>query len=80
MKSYFRSIIFPLDRKIEEVENEIGKISKKNGKFYLTMFKMKSKNGKIFEEIHSGNTNPILLPVKLPKYSFLRKKIKKGLK
>jgi len=73
-------IIFPLDRKIEEVENEIGKISKKNGKFYLTMFKMKSKNGKIFEEIHSGNTNPILLPVKLPKYSFLRKKIKKGLK
>ncbi len=69
-------IVTPLDSNINECENEIGKIYKKNKIFYINFKKIEDKNAKIYEAIHSGNTNPIKLPCKLPKYSFFRKKIK----
>ncbi len=69
-------IVAPIDSKIIKCENETGSIYEKDGVFYIKLKKIESKNKKIYEAIHSGNTNPIKLPCKLPSYSFFRKKIK----
>lgn len=69
-------ILAPKDSKIETIENEIGKIYEKYGKFWLEFKVLKAKNNKEFDEIHSGNLNQIISPVKLPNFSFLRKEIK----
>jgi len=62
----------PLGSKIEMVDNEIGTTYERNGRVYLKLKQLKAENGKIWESIHSGNVNPIELPVKMPKYTFLR--------
>ena len=75
--------IFPGDKleilvpneKINECENEIGKIYQENNKWYLRLDKILTKNGKELSSVHSGNQNPIKLPCKLPYLSFLRKKV-----
>lgn len=68
-------ILAPQNVKIDEVENDIGKIYKKDGRFFVKFNILKTKNNKEFDEIHSGNVNEILLPTKLPEFSFLRKEI-----
>ena len=68
-------ILVPKDSKIEAIENEIGKIYEKYGKFWLEFKVLKAKNNKEFDEIHSGNLNQIISPTKLPNFSFLRKEI-----
>lgn len=65
-------IVAPLDASIELVDNEIGQIYKRDERYYLKLKQLKAKNGKIWEEVHSGNINPIELPAKLPQYTFLR--------
>ncbi len=55
-----------------EFKNEIGEIKKDENGYTLTLFSIKSQNGKEFEEVHSGNIHDILLPCKLPAFSFLR--------
>ena len=60
---------------INECENEIGKIYKENGKWYLRLDKIVTKNDKELDAVHSGNKNTIKLPCKLPYLSFLRKKV-----
>ena len=45
---------------------------------HIKFKKLISLKGKEFDEIHSGNENEIKLPIKLPKFSFLRKEIVKG--
>ena len=75
--------IFPGDKleilvpneKINECENEIGKIYQENNKWYLRLDKILTKNGKELSSVHSGNQNPIKLPCKVPYLSFLRKKV-----
>jgi len=68
-------IFAPQNAQIPEVSNEIGKIWQENGKFYIKFDKLTNRNGKIFDEIHSGNLNEIKLPAQMPKFSFLRKEI-----
>ncbi|NLK67298.1 MAG: U32 family peptidase [Campylobacteraceae bacterium] len=68
-------LLFPLGKTIDEVDNELGKVYKKDGKFYVEFKVLRAKNNKEFDEIHSGNINEILLPTKLPEHSFLRKEI-----
>ena len=65
-------IVAPRDAKIQLVDNEIGSIYEKDQKFYLKLKQLKTESGKLLESVHSGNTNPIELPAKLPKYTFLR--------
>ena len=36
------------------------------------MKQLKAKNGKVWEEIHSGNVNEITLPTSFPSYTFFR--------
>lgn len=65
-------IVAPLGSKIDTVDNEIGKIYEKDAKYYLVLKQLVAQNKKIWDEVHSGNTNPIKLPIKLPPYTFLR--------
>ena len=67
-------ILIPPGQKIEEVDNEIGKIYQKNGKYFINFKKIVTKNNKELSSVHSGNQNPILLPIKLPSWTIFRKK------
>ncbi len=65
-------IVAPSCAVLEEVDNEFGTITCKKGKYFITFKQLKAQNGKVWEEIHSGNVNPITLPLKLPQYTFFR--------
>ncbi|WP_373071541.1 peptidase U32 family protein [Sulfurimonas sp.] len=62
----------PLDSKIDYVDNDIGTTYERDGRVYLKLKQLKAQNGKIWESVHSGNVNPIELPTKMPKFTFLR--------
>ncbi|KIM02556.1 MAG: protease [Sulfurovum sp. PC08-66] len=77
-------IVLPVGQTIEPLENAYGKITKENDRYYLSFKKIESLGGKVFECIHSGDLNDIILPIKLPSYTILRRgiveaKTKKGL-
>jgi len=65
-------VVAPKDSKIELVDNEYGTTYERDGKLYLKMKQLKSKKGKVWEEIHSGNVNEIILPTTFPSYTFFR--------
>ena len=65
-------VVFPLGSEVEIVDNEIGTTYERDGRFYLKFKQLKAKNGKILQEIHSGNTNEIILPTSFPSYTFFR--------
>jgi len=68
-------IVTPLNAKIVRCKNEIGEIFKKEGLWQIVFNKIETKNGKVLEAIHSGNTNPVKLPCKLPAFSFFRREV-----
>lgn len=61
---------------ITEIENEIGTIMLKEGRWYVSFKKLQTLSGKQFDAIHSGNTHAIELPVPLPGFTFLRIHVK----
>ena len=66
-------IFAPLNSTIIEVDNEVGSIYKKDdGKYYVKFKKIITQSEKELESVHSGNTNPIKLPGKLPYMTMLR--------
>jgi len=65
-------IVAPLESQIEIVDNEIGSTYERDGRLYLKLKKLVAENKKVWEEVHSGNLNPITLPTPLPAYTFLR--------
>lgn len=65
-------LVAPLDAKIEIVDNEIGTTYERDGRVYMKLKKLVAENRKVWDEVHSGNLNPITLPIKLPPYTFLR--------
>lgn len=67
-------IVLPYKTEISSCENDIGRVYQKEGKWFMRLNLIKTKSDKVLESVHSGNTNPILLPCKLPYLTFLRKK------
>ncbi len=65
-------IVAPASAVIEPVDNEIGSIEVSEAGCYVTFKKLVAENGKEWAEVHSGNLNPIALPVPLPPFTFLR--------
>jgi putative protease len=65
-------IHMPLESKIKMVDNEIGTTYERDARVYLKLKQLKAQNGKIWDEVHSGNVNPIELPTEMPAYTFLR--------
>lgn len=55
-----------------EIDNEIGSIFARDGKYFVRFKIIQAINGKIFDEIHSGNLNAILLPKALEPFTILR--------
>ncbi len=77
-------IVLPVGVSIEEMENEACRIENRDGSYFIIFKKIISTTGKEFTCIHSGDLNNIVLPVKLPSYTILRRGIaeskeKKGL-
>jgi len=64
--------VFPLGSEVEIVDNEIGSTYERDGKFFMKLKQLKAQNGKVWDEVHSGNTNPIELPTSFPAYTFFR--------
>ncbi|MDR1007808.1 MAG: U32 family peptidase [Campylobacteraceae bacterium] len=56
-------------------DNSRGKIWLEEGVWKICFNELISLNGKVYEAIHSGNTNDILLPAPLPPFTFFRKEI-----
>ncbi len=67
-------LVFP-KHEMKPADNEFGEIYKNDNIWYIKFKKLQSEKGKIYESIHSGNTNAIVLPTILPAYTFLRRKI-----
>lgn len=65
-------IFAPLNTTIEEVDNEIGKIYLKDGKYFISFKKILTETNKELESVHSGNINKIKLPGKLPYLTIFR--------
>jgi putative protease len=66
-------IFAPIGAEIIECENELGKIYKKeDGIYYVNFKKILTETNKELEAVHSGNTNKIQLPGKLPYLTMLR--------
>ena len=70
-------IFAPLKSDIVEVDNDIGTIYSKddaygNKKYYIKFKRIITELGKEMESVHSGNTNPIKLPGKLPYLTMFR--------
>jgi putative protease len=68
-------IVLPKNAKISSIKNDIGEVWQENGRWYLKFNKIETKSGKVLDSVHSGNLNPIKLPLRLPYLSFLRKKV-----
>lgn len=67
-------LVFP-KQEMKPVDNEFGEIYENDNRWYIKFKKLQGEKGKIYESIHSGNTNAIILPTILPAYTFLRRKI-----
>ena len=65
-------VVAPLNSTIAIVDNEIGSTYEKDGKLYMKLKQLLAENKKVLEAVHSGNTNPITLPTKMPAFTFLR--------
>jgi len=68
-------MIVPANEKVQEIENELGKIFIKEGKPTIVFYKIITNTDKELESVHSGYTLPIKLPGILPAHTIMRQKI-----
>lgn len=68
-------IVTPPGKKTLARKSKIGEVFEKNGLFFVRFDRIVTQNGNELECVHSGNTNPIRLPLSLPAFSFLRRKL-----
>ena len=71
-------IVLPVGVTIEPMENDNCRIEEIDNRFYIIFKKIVSTKGKEFQCIHSGDLNDIILPIKLPSYTILRRGIKEA--
>ncbi|MCW8895642.1 MAG: U32 family peptidase [Sulfurimonas sp.] len=65
-------IVAPLNSHVEIIDNEIGSTYERDGRVYMKFKQLLAENKKVWDEVHSGNLNPITLPTKFPAYTFFR--------
>ena len=58
---------------IAPCDNDIGTAYEEDGIWKIVFKKIICESGKELSSVHSGNTNKIKLPIKLPRYSFFMK-------
>ncbi len=74
--STWYELVMPASSSIAEIDNEVGSIILKEGRWYVSFKRLQTLSGKQFDAIHSGNTHAIELPVPLPGFTFLRLHVK----
>ncbi len=65
-------IVAPRDALIEAIDNAIGTIEYHEGQWIIRFKQLLAENGKVWDQIHSGNLNRFTLPGKLPPFTFFR--------
>jgi putative protease len=65
-------LVVPASATLQNVSNEIGEIFCEEGVWKVRFNRLQTPSGKIFDEIHSGNTNAIVLPAPVAGFTFLR--------
>ncbi len=65
-------IVAPRDALIEAIDNAIGTIEYHEGQWIIRFKQLLAENGKVWDQIHSGNLNRFTLPCKLPPFTFFR--------
>ncbi len=65
-------ILTPDESVLSEVDNEIGTIRKIEGKWAISFKQLLAENGKVWDQVHSGNLNRFKLPAALPAFTFFR--------
>lgn len=65
-------IFTPFNTILQECDNELGKVFKKDGIYYINFKKILTETNKELESVHSGNVNKIKLPCKLPYLTMFR--------
>jgi putative protease len=65
-------IVAPSDAIIQECDNEIGTIEQRDGQWIIIFKQLLAENGKVWDQIHSGNLNRFKLPTQLPQFTFFR--------
>ena len=68
-------LIYPPHEKMIPVDNELGKIYEKEGKWWIEFKKIITNTDKELESVHSGYTLPIKLPGHLPAFTIMRQKV-----
>ena len=71
-------LLLPENADVQEIENDIGVVYEKEGRWFVRLKKLIAENKKEWAEVHSGNLNPIKLPIPMPAYTFLRVPAKAG--
>ena len=68
-------LVIPQNQRVDEVDNEIGKIFYKGDTPYIRFYKIITDTEKELESVHSGYLLPIKLPAKLPAFSMMRQEV-----
>lgn len=72
-------LVLPRDEGVAPCENEIGTLFVESNRYWLVLNVLRTQSGKELESVHSGNLNPITLPVALPPYTFMRIEATEGI-
>jgi putative protease len=65
-------LVFPEGSALEAIDNEIGTIFYTDGQWTIRFKQLVAENGKVWDQVHSGNLNRFKLPCLLPAYTFFR--------
>ena len=68
-------LVMPASALLKPISNAIGTIWEEEGMWAIRFEALQTELGKCFEEIHSGNVHAIVLPQRLPAFTFLRIKL-----
>lgn len=67
-----KELVAPLGMQIKLGKSEVGEVWYENDKYFVRFDKIILEDGRELNEIHSGNVNAFKMPLKVPKFSFLR--------
>ena len=65
-------LVFPQGSPIQAIDNEIGRVWEESGEWHISFKELLAENGKIWDQVHSGNLNRFKLPCELPHFTFFR--------
>lgn len=65
-------LVVPEGSNLSEIDNEIGTVFQKDGQWNIRFKQLVAENGKVWDQVHSGNLNRFKLPAVLPAYTFFR--------